>query len=158
MTEPDGDEAAASELRLRTLATTTSAVLWHTSPDGSVTRENPSWEAFTGQHRAGYSGWGWLDAIHPEDREAVRRAWVQAARDRRLVDMQYRLRRRDGEYRHVAAQGAPVMESGAVREWVGICIDVTRSREAEAALKRSEERLRLLDRVGQATRALTDAT
>ncbi|HYF42952.1 MAG TPA: ATP-binding protein [Ramlibacter sp.] len=158
ITDPRGEDPGASHHRLRTLATTTSAVLWHTSADGSVTQENPSWEAFTGQHFTGYSGWGWLDAIHPDEREAVRKAWSQAVQEARVIELHYRLRRRDGEYRHVTAQGAPVLEGGGVREWVGICIDVTQSRAAEAALKQSQERLQLLDRVAQATRTLDDAT
>ncbi len=158
MTHPMGEDPGASQTRLRTLATTTSAVLWHTAPDGAVTHENPSWEAFTGQHFAGYAGWGWLEAIHPDDREATRNSWSQAVQERGLVEFHYRLRRRDGEYRHMTAQGAPVIDQGSLREWVGICIDVTQRRLAEAALKQSEDRLKLLDRVGQATRGLTGAT
>lgn len=158
MKAPRSEDPSASHARLRTLATTTSAVLWHTSPDGTVDRENPSWEAFTGQHFAGYSGWGWLDAIHPDDREGVRRTWADAVGEPGPIELHYRLRRRDGEFRDVAAQGAPVLHAGVMGEWVGICIDVTESLRAESALRQSEERFRLLDRVGQATRALTDAT
>lgn len=54
----------------------TNVVLWITSADGSVNMENPSWAAFTGQSADEYLGWGWLAAIHPEDRERMRVLWV----------------------------------------------------------------------------------
>ena len=146
-----------SGVRLRTLATTTSAVLWNTAPDGRVSGDNPSWEAFTGQSHAECLGLGWIDAIHPDDRDAVLGHWQAGVQGRSLVEMAYRLRRRDGEYRFMEAQGVPVVVGGEVREWVGICLDVTERRRAGEALKASEERLRLLDRISQATRISTDA-
>ena len=146
-----------SGVRLRTLATTTSAVLWNTAPDGRVTDDNPSWEAFTGQSHAECLGLGWLDAVHPDDRADVSDLWQTAVAGRSLVEMRYRLRRHDGEYRDIEAQGVPVLVGDEVREWVGICLDVTDRTRADAALKESEERLRLLDRISQATRTMTDA-
>ena len=146
-----------SGVRLRTLATTTSAVLWNTAADGRVTDDNSSWEAFTGQSHAECVGLGWLDAIHPDDRGGVLDRWQASVAGRSLVELQYRLRRHDGDYRDIEAQGVPVIVGEEVREWVGICLDVTDRKRADAALKESEERLRLLDRISQATRTMTDA-
>jgi len=133
-------------------------VVWATDAAGEVHRPIPSWESFTGQTFAEYAGLGWLDAVHPEDRERIAKAWRRGVARGGAVELAYRLRRRDGDWRFVHAHGAAVVEQGAVREWVGVCVDVTATRRAEAALKESEERLRFLDRLGQATRALTDAT
>ncbi len=152
------DELQSSDTRLRTLATTTSAVVWHTAADGAVSTSNPSWEAFTGQTFGQCQGWGWLEAVHPEDRSGVLADWQAGVASSTLVSLNYRLRRHDGKYRHVAAQGAPVFEGGQIREWVGLCVDVTANLRAEAALKASEERFRFLDQLGQATRTLTVAT
>ena len=137
-----------------------SAVLvWHTNAEGAIEIENPSWSAVTGQDFTGYRGWGWTEAVHPDDRPEVLRRWQAAVASGEVFLLHYRLRRRDGEYREVMAQGAPVLaRDGTVREWVGTCVDVTAERRAQAALRASEERLRFLDRIGQATRALTDAT
>ena len=151
-------ELRAGQERLRALATSTSTVMWVTGPDGSATLENPSWQAFTGQSREQYLGWGWLDAVHPEDRAGMLSQWQEAVKSPHVIEFRYRMRRRDGEYRDVLAQGTPVLHNGTVREWVGVSVDVTESRRAEAALRESEERLRLLDRLGQATRGLTEAT
>ncbi|MDB5752430.1 MAG: putative histidine kinase, hybrid [Ramlibacter sp.] len=148
----------AGSVRLRTLAAHTSTVVWHTAPDGSVRHGNPSWEAFTGQTEAQYFGWGWVDAIHPDDRADMLAAWRAAVQSRAVVEMSYRLRRADGAYRQVLAQGAPVFEGKLLREWVGVSVDVTASRQAEVALRRSEERFRFLDQLGQATRGQTEAT
>ena len=136
---------------------TSSSIIWYTGPEGAVARANPFWEAFTGQTFAEHVGWGWLDAIHPQDCERVVQAWQAGVARGQPIQLHYRLRRADGEYREVAAHGAPVAEAGAVREWVGVCIDLTDSRRALAGLRESGERLRLLDRLGQATRQLTDA-
>ncbi|HEX2546360.1 MAG TPA: ATP-binding protein [Ramlibacter sp.] len=152
------NEAAAGQDRLRVLASQTSTVIWNTAADGAVRSANPSWEAFTGQEETAYREWGWLAAVHPEDREQMVQQWRDAIGRGEVVELSYRLRRHDGEYRAMLAQGTPVLEGGEVREWVGVCVDVTESRRAEAALRESEERFRFLDRLGQATRAQTDAT
>ncbi len=132
-------------------------VVWYAAADGAVVKQNPSWEAFTGQAVASYSGWGWLDAIHPDDRDAVRDLWKLGVGSRSFVELRYRLRRHDGEYRDMLAQGAPVHDGPLLREWVGFSVDTTNARNDHAALKASEERFRLLDRIGQGTRELNDA-
>ncbi|MBE7368706.1 hybrid sensor histidine kinase/response regulator [Ramlibacter pallidus] len=151
-------ELKAGQDRLRALAANTSAVVWHTAADGAVAQRNPSWEAFTGQSAQESMGWGWTDAVHPDDRELLMEEWRTAVEGSHGFETMYRLRRHDGEHRYMLAQGTPVTQDGKVREWVGVCVDVTESRKAELALRESEERFRFLDRLGQATRAQTDAT
>lgn len=151
-------ELRLSERRFRTLATSTASVLWITAPSGEALVENPSWSAFTGQTHAQYKGWGWLDALHPEDRHKVTQQWQQGVTTGLFQHLEYRLKRHDGVYRHVVAQGAPVLdEAGEVVEWIGSCTDVTEARESQSALRASEERFRFLDQLGQATREATDA-
>jgi PAS domain S-box-containing protein len=152
------DVLRTNESRLRTLAMRTAAVLWHTDSDGAALGDNLSWEAFTGQRRSDAAGVGWLASIHPDDRAQVLESWRAGVASRALVEMRYRLRRADGVYRDMEVQGVPVLEGDAVREWVGICIDVTERKFAHEKLQASEERLAFLDRLSQATRAVTEAT
>jgi PAS domain S-box-containing protein len=132
-------------------------VVWTTDDSGAVRAPTPSWEHFTGQSFDAYAGDGWLQAVHPDDRERVARSWREGVAARRPVEMTYRLRRHDGRYRHVSAHGAPLSDGDARRAWVGVCVDVTATLEAEALVRENQERLQFLDRLGQATRASTDA-
>ncbi|HZY18379.1 MAG TPA: ATP-binding protein [Ramlibacter sp.] len=136
---------------------TGTTIVWSTDADGEIRRPLPSWETFTGQPWEHYRGQGWLDAVHPDDRTDVLRLWRHGVSTRRVVEMGYRLRRRDGAYRQVTVHGAPMLDGDQLREWVGVCVDVTASREAAASLRDSEERFRFLDRLGQQTRVHNDA-
>ncbi|TFZ06012.1 response regulator [Ramlibacter henchirensis] len=157
MSKRENEEPHGAHQRLQALATNTSTIVWYTAPDGSVSQVNPSWAAFTGQAFEAYRGWGWIQAVHPDDRPGLEDAWRAATQAKVPFDHAYRLRRHDGEYRHVQAQGTPVMEGAVLREWVGVCVDDTASRRAQVALQESELRFRFLDRLGQATRELTEA-
>jgi PAS domain S-box-containing protein len=131
---------ADSERRYRALIDATTQIVWSTRADGHVVREQPSWGAFTGQSFAEYREWGWLAAIHPDDREHTDRAWVAAVTDITTYEIEHRLRRYDGEYRYMSVRGVPILaEDGSVSEWVGIHTDITDRKLDEANLRRSEE-------------------
>jgi PAS domain S-box-containing protein len=135
-------ELRESEERYRTLVENISAVVWVTDRDGAIVIDNPSWGQFTGQSFEEYSGWGWLDAIHQDDREHTSTVWRAALASLSPYEANYRLRRRDGEYRDVVARGAAVLGSnGLVKEWVGNCTDVTEANLAAAQLGEARERL-----------------
>ena len=63
------------EERYRTLVTATSQIVWSAAPDGAFTAEVPAWSELTGQTAAEQSGFGWLAAVHSDDRDRVRNAW-----------------------------------------------------------------------------------
>jgi PAS domain S-box-containing protein len=129
------------ELRYRTLVETVSSILWHTDAQGSLTGDNAAWAAFTGQTAAELRGTGWLNALHPDDRAATAQNWDQAARTLQPFRDSYRLRRRDGQYRYMLVQGAPVVVDGVPLEWVGSCMDATDMRQAQEAVRIANARL-----------------
>lgn len=134
-----------SEERFRSLTFATSPVVWVMSCDGRISSDvdNRSWLAFTGQTPEQMLGDGWLDAIHPADRAKVRAAWQRAIETVSTYAVDYRLRRRDGEYRLIQAHGVPVSGPvGNLREWVGTSSDVTERKQAEEELRRSELKYR----------------
>lgn len=124
-----------SEERYRSLVTATAQVVWVTDAQGGVVGDLPSWRAFTGQTQEEIQGWGWMSALHPDDVAHTYALCAQALSHRQPYDAEYRVRRHDGEYRHFAARGVPVLaEDGSVRECVGTCTDIT-------DLKRAREQL-----------------
>ena len=90
VTERQRGEAAmrASEARYRALAEAIAAVIWTTGPDGRAT-EMPQWRALTGQTSEEVRGLGWLDAVHPDDRERARDAWQGCVAAGTPCDVEY---------------------------------------------------------------------
>ncbi|HKM54882.1 MAG TPA: PAS domain S-box protein, partial [Isosphaeraceae bacterium] len=133
-----------SEQRYRSLVEATSAIVWTLPASGLADKsEQPSWSAFTGQTMGQFTGWDWLDAIHPDDRPHTVQLWSAAVAARSFYQIEYRVRRRDGEYRNMLTRGVPILAGdGEIREWFGTCIDITDLKQAEDALRESEERFR----------------
>lgn len=136
-----------SEERFRSLVTATSRVVWLAEPNGDVVADSPSWKAwsdFTGQNYDEWKRLGWLNAIHPTDRERVARQWAVATKEAHIYENEYRLRRKDGEYRWTAVRAVPIMNAdGTVREWVGTNTDIEDRKRAEEELRIANNRLKL---------------
>jgi PAS domain S-box-containing protein len=128
-----------NEVRYRSLVEATTAIVWNTPASGEVESPLPGWAAFTGQAQEEINGWGWLEAIHPEDRAHTAKTWSAAVATRSFYLVEHRLRRHDGEYRHMLGRGVPIMDQEAkIFEWVGVHTDVTEQKLAEQALVESE--------------------
>ncbi|KAB1073470.1 response regulator [Methylobacterium planeticum] len=131
---------AQSEERFRSLTEAASAVVWTTAPNGEFPKVTSEWTRFTGQSPAEAAVYGFLEAVHPEDREATREAWEHAVASRALYAIEHRLRRHDGVFRYMEVRGVPVLEEdGSVREWVGAHTDITARKEAELQMEAAKE-------------------
>ncbi|GJD54651.1 Autoinducer 2 sensor kinase/phosphatase LuxQ [Methylobacterium dankookense] len=129
-----------SEERFRSLIEASAAIVWTAGPDGRLHPRQTGWTRFTGQDEAAYAGLGFLDAVHPDDREATRATWTRAVAALTPYEVEHRLRRADGTYRAMAVRAVPILEGdGALREWVGTHTDVTEAKEAEAAILAARE-------------------
>ncbi len=126
------DALRASEERFRSLVLASAQVVWTTNPDGWVEEDSPSWRAFTGQTYEQWKGAGWLDAIHPDDREATEQTWLRCVAEKCICETEYRVRAANGSYRWTAVRGVPVVNSdGSIREWVGMNNDITERKLAD---------------------------
>lgn len=115
---------AGNERRLRGLMEALPQLVWRGSGEAQWSWASPQWTAYTGQTDAESRGEGWLDALHPDDRDAALRAWAGAATfGGFLID--YRIRDREGVHRWFRTQARPIRdEEGRILEWVGTSTDV----------------------------------
>jgi PAS domain S-box-containing protein len=140
-----GADLASSEARYRALVRASSSLVWTTSPDGQIV-DMPEWRALTGQTVDEVRGWGWLNAIHPDDRVRTQIVWQAAVDARSIYETEYRIRRWDGEYVWHQARGVAVLEDdGSIREWVGICVDIEDRKRAAQQQMEAERALRDLN-------------
>jgi len=136
---------AASEARYRALVRASSSLVWTTAADGQIVYM-PEWRALTGQTVDEVRGWGWLDALHPDDRGRTQVIWQAAVDTRSVYETEYRIRRWDGEYVWHQARGVAVLEDdGNIREWVGICVDIGDRKRATQQQIEAEKALRDLN-------------
>ena len=140
------EDQRQSEARFRSLTTATSQIVWTADASGCVIEDSPTWRAYTGQTLEEYQGWGWVDVVHPEDREISTERWNQAVATKSVFETEYRLRSPTGEYRYVWVRGVPILASddSTIYGWMGTCTDIHDRKQTEAALRQSEERFRSL--------------
>lgn len=131
----------ANEARYRALVMSAAQVIWVTDRHGAVTEMGPGWMAYTGQSEEEVRGDGWMAALHPDDAPYIRRIWQLSIETEKTYNTEYRVRGHDGSYRTFAVRAVPVRNDDAtVREWVGVCDDVTERRlmEQESARKSAQ--------------------
>ncbi len=129
-----------SEQRYRSLVSASSSLVWLADAQGGARDRQPDWQEFTGQTPEQYAGSGWLDAIHPGDRDDVCRTWTQAINSRRSAECQFRLQRANGSYRLVQWRVVPVLNAGGeLLEWVATCTDIQDQAALQHALQNAEK-------------------
>jgi PAS domain S-box-containing protein len=114
------------EERARALTQLLTDVPWQARHDGAFEELQPAWENYTGQTWEAHSGHGWLDAVHPDDRDPVRASWAAAVFDCRPYEARARLwHAASNGYRRCLLRATPIRNvDGSLREWVGACTDV----------------------------------
>lgn len=137
------DALAESEMRFRHMADSAPVLIWASGEDRKCTFFNQNWLRFTGREMEEELGDGWLDSVHPEDRDVVFENYTSAFKSRVAFDGEFRLRRADGEFRWVLNHGVPrSLSEGGFAGYIGSCIDITERREAEADREELLERER----------------
>jgi PAS domain S-box-containing protein len=131
----DEMELRESEKRFRLLADSSPSLIWISGTDKLRTFFNQGWLKFTGRRMKQELGEAWLSGVHPDDQEQCSGLYSAAFSCRVDFEIEYRLRRFDGEYRWLVDFGVPRFESdGTFLGYVGSCIDITDRKTFEESL------------------------
>lgn len=149
----EGSKRAAAEQAARDAerrAPTLVEAIREADSDGAVIGDSPSWRADTGQSAAQWQGFGWLDAVHPDDRAHAEAQWHAALLAPSPADAEFRVRHgASGGYRWINVRAVPMTDAdGSVRKWFGMNIDIDARRRAEDALRQREADLARVQRIG----------
>jgi PAS domain S-box-containing protein len=116
----------AGELQFRRLVDDSPAMIWTTGPDAEYDYVNRAWLHFRGRSAAEEVGGGWVEGLHPDDRDLCMETYLRAFHARQPFRMQFRLQRGDESYSWVESAGTPRFRaSGEFAGFMGTVADVT---------------------------------
>ncbi len=131
-----------SEGRFRLVANTAPVMIWMGGTDRLCTYVNQPWLEFTGRPLEAELGNGWVEGVHKEDLKRTLETYSQAFDQRQSFEVEYRIRRNDGEYRWILDTGVPRFNTnGSFAGYIGSCLDITDRKLAEDALATVGRRL-----------------
>jgi len=131
-----------SEERFRLVANTAPVMIWMSGVDKLCNYFNRTWLEFTGRPLEAELGSGWAEGIHPEDQDQIMDTYAKYFDLREPFQVEYRMRRNDGEYRWILDSGLPRFEAdGRFAGYIGSAIDVTEHKRAEEALSMVSRKL-----------------
>ena len=141
-------ELAARESadRFRSLVAVITDVPWTADANGYFSTPQPAWAWYTGQSWEEYRGLGWIEALHPDDREDLKKSWLQACASRSAyISAHGRVwHEPTRQYRYFEAQATPVFHTdGTIREWVGAYTDINARKQLERQLEERAAELAL---------------
>jgi len=137
-------EARKSEEQFRTLAEAIPQLCWMARGDGHIFWYNQRWYTYTGTTPEQMEGWGWQSVHDPQTLPHVLERWKTSIATGKPFDMVFPLRGADGVFRPFLTRIMPIKDAdGRVVSWFGSNTDITELRDAQEALRISEERLRM---------------
>ncbi|GAA4384728.1 PAS domain-containing protein [Hymenobacter koreensis] len=118
-------ELTESQERMRFVLESLPVLIWTAQPNGERDYFNPRWLQFTGRTMEQSLGQRWTEDIHPDDRARVLQTWQACIASGTTYQVEYRLRRHDGQYRWLLVRGIPRLHpDGHVSMWVGGATDI----------------------------------
>ncbi|PZU98084.1 MAG: hypothetical protein DCF32_20120 [Leptolyngbya sp.] len=147
-----------SEERFRSMADNAPVMVWVTDSTGYCTYLSQSWYDFTGQTEATGLGFGWLEAVHPDDQASSNQTFIDANEHRTDFRLEYRLRAKDGTYRWAIDAASPWFDGdGQFKGYIGSVLDISDRKQIEETLRQRETELRLVTNAVPALIAFVDA-
>ncbi|OAI57691.1 hypothetical protein AYO50_00985 [Acidobacteria bacterium SCGC AG-212-P17] len=131
-----------SEERFRLGANAAPVMIWAAKTDGKCNYFNKTWLKFTGRRFEAELGDGWTEGVYPDDVNRCLKTYTEAFERRESFEMEYRLRRKDGEYRWILDNGVPrFTPDGSFAGYIGSCMDITDRKLAQESLATIGRRL-----------------
>ncbi|KAE8226030.1 hypothetical protein CF319_g1325 [Tilletia indica] len=133
---------AKGEEYFKTVCNSLPQLVWTTHPDGYHDFYSESWFEFTGASMDQSKGVGWQGLFHADDMVEASRAWSYSLRTGEPYSVDYRCRRKDGQWRWMLGRALPLKdETGRIVKWFGTCTDIHDTVEALAASRQNQAQL-----------------
>lgn len=144
ITERKRSEEALRESQqlFETLSKVSPVGIFRTRPDGYTTYVNPEWVELAGIPFEEAIGFGWLRAVHPDDRKDLEEVWTTDVKQMITSIAEYRFLRSDGSIVWVMGNAVPEWKNNSVAGYIGTITDITKHKNNEIALRKSEEKYR----------------
>jgi PAS domain S-box-containing protein len=111
-------------------------IIFSRQPDGGRQYISSRFYEYTGAEPGSAVGFGWLEYVHPEDRESSLAQWMRCVESGEGYESEYRLRGADGEYRWFRARAVPLRNAdGNIVRWYGTCSDIHDSKMLEQSIR-----------------------
>ncbi|HEY9784675.1 MAG TPA: PAS domain S-box protein [Candidatus Obscuribacterales bacterium] len=129
-------ELRESEERFRRMADVVPSLVWMSTRDGQRTFFNKRWLEFTGRQMDDITGSSYVQNIHPQDAQRFVQTCTRAIAAKQDFNVEYRIRRKDGQYRRILDTGSPLIASdGRLIGYVGLCADVSETRATHQSME-----------------------
>ncbi len=129
-------ELAQKHQELDAIVQTAPDIIFSRNEDGGREYISARFYEYTGASPESGIGFGWLDYVHPDDREQSLSSWMQCVQSGKSYECDYRLRRADSQYRWFRARAVPVRDAdGNILRWYGTCSDIHDSKLLEQSIR-----------------------
>lgn len=118
--------------------------IFRTTADGYTTYVNPQWSELSGLSFAEAIGYGWLDAVHPDDKERLRNSWNKDIEVQHASNAEYRFLKRDGSIVWVLGNAVAEMKDNVIVGFIGTITDITERKKSEDIIRQERILLRTL--------------
>jgi PAS domain S-box-containing protein len=122
-------------------------IIFSRKADGSRDYISDRFYDFTGASPGSANGFGWLDYVHPEDKQKAMADWLLCVESGANYEAEYRLQSKDGAYRWFRARALPIRDDGKIVKWYGTCSDIQDSKLLEQSIRDNAAELeKMVDR------------
>ena len=150
-------ELARKNQELDAIVKTAPDIIFSRRADGGRDYISGRFYEFTGAPPNSANGLGWLEYVHPDDKEESMQQWLRCVQSNQNYESEYRMRGRDGQYRWFRARAVPLRDhAGNVLRWYGTCADIHDSKLLEHSMRNSAAELeKMVDERTSALRLLS---